>query len=146
MNPTKLEDIKHAHWMEYCLGNNTDSLYFFDADAQKLVVISEGSGDNIDDEDLQNGYVDYWYCEVYSWIEGDIGGGIMLRKTLIADDNDQLGVIIRSLDADKDLFDGIGDMDLTQTFIMPEDGKALAEQYGTRATQIYRQKWKPLEL
>ncbi len=60
-----------------------------------VLLIAEGTGDNLDKDDEENGYVDYFYLEVYNRDEFDvdydflpysIGGGFMMRKELIADE------------------------------------------------------------
>ena len=61
-----------------------------------VLMISEGSGDNLWPEDEANGYVDYFNLEVYEEKEFDkgylygslntIGGGFMMRKKIIRDE------------------------------------------------------------
>ena len=57
-------------------------------DTEKLITIVEGTGDNLTDEDIKDGYTDYVMTSIYR-VEGeDIvleDGGQMLSKTLIAD-------------------------------------------------------------
>lgn len=57
-------------------------------DTEKLITIVEGTGDNLTDEDIKDGYTDYVMTSVYR-VEGeDIvleDGGQMLSKTPIAD-------------------------------------------------------------
>jgi len=57
-------------------------------DTEKLITIVEGTGDNLTDEDIKDGYTDYVMTSIYR-IEGeDIvleDSGQMLSQTLIAD-------------------------------------------------------------
>lgn len=57
-------------------------------DTEKLITIVEGTGDNLTDEDIKDGYTDYVMTSVYR-VEGeDIvleDGGQMLSKTPIED-------------------------------------------------------------
>ena len=57
-------------------------------DTEKLITIVEGTGDNLTDEDIKDGYTDYVMTSVYR-VEGeDIvleDGGQMLSRTPIAD-------------------------------------------------------------
>ena len=55
-----------------------------------VLFIKEGSGDNLSYEDLEDGYVDYIYTEVYlkddlvkEEFPSEIGGGFMLLKDTI---------------------------------------------------------------
>ena len=57
-------------------------------DTEKLITIVEGTGDNLTNEDIKDGYIDYVMTSVYR-VEGeDIvleDGGQMLSRTPIAD-------------------------------------------------------------
>lgn len=57
-------------------------------DTEKLITIVEGTGDNLTDEDIKDGYTDYVMTSIYR-VEGeDIvleDGGQMLSRTPIAD-------------------------------------------------------------
>ena len=58
-------------------------------DAYRL-VISKGSGCNLDNEDYENGYVDYFNLDLYSKDDtseypSEIGGGMMMLKEYICD-------------------------------------------------------------
>lgn len=57
-------------------------------DTEKLITIVNGTGDNLTDEDIKDGYTDYVMTSIYR-VEGeDIvleDGGQMLSKTPIAD-------------------------------------------------------------
>lgn len=57
-------------------------------DTEKLITIVEGTGDNLFDEDIKDGYVDYVMTSIYSVDGEDItleDGGQMLSKTPIED-------------------------------------------------------------
>lgn len=60
-----------------------DSIYIYVPEAQQIIKISEGSGDNLLDEDIETGYVDYIYYEQYV-MDPDMretdGGMIMLTE------------------------------------------------------------------
>lgn len=57
-------------------------------DTEKLITIVKGTGDNLTDEDIKDGYTDYVMTSIYR-VEGeDIvleDSGQMLSQTLIAD-------------------------------------------------------------
>lgn len=60
-----------------------DTIHIYVPEAKQIVRISEGTGDNLLDEDMDAGYVDYIYYEQfdlgYDIVEVD-GGQIMLTK------------------------------------------------------------------
>lgn len=60
-----------------------DSIYIYVPEAQQIIKISEGSGDNLLDEDIDAGYVDYIYYEQYV-MDPDMretdGGMVMLTE------------------------------------------------------------------
>lgn len=60
-----------------------ETIYIYVPVKQQLIQISEGSGDNLTDEDIDNGYVDYIYYEQHAR-EIDFpnvdGGMIMLTE------------------------------------------------------------------
>ena len=61
-----------------------DTIYIYVPDAQQIVQISEGSGDNLLDEDIEAGYVDYIYYEQYELEPGvpEIDGGMVMLTQL----------------------------------------------------------------
>lgn len=85
-------DLKMS-WKEYCEEHKTDSLYFTNNDKSELVMVAEGTGDNLLKEDEEEGYVDYWYIECYGNSNRD--GGLLMRKTLIMEDNPAIEDIIK---------------------------------------------------
>lgn len=60
-----------------------DPIYIYVPDTQQIIKISEGSGDNLLDEDIEAGYVDYIYYEQYVMdphMRETDGGMIMLSE------------------------------------------------------------------
>lgn len=60
-----------------------DPIYIYVPEAQQIVKISEGSGDNLLDEDIEAGYVDYIYYEQYVMdphMRETDGGMVMLTE------------------------------------------------------------------
>ena len=66
------------------MNNNEFNDIFIYVQAMKQIIrIAEGSGDNLTDDDIAQGYVDYIYYEVYN-VQQDLpevdGGTIMLTE------------------------------------------------------------------
>ena len=61
-----------------------DDVYIYVLSEQQILKISEGSGDNLLDEDIDNGYVDYIYYEQYSREYGfpEVDGGMVMLTEL----------------------------------------------------------------
>ncbi len=80
-------------WNDY----KSDSLYLWNG--KILFVITEGDGSNLLDEDIEDGYEDYW---VTNWYETNYtdGGQWMETKPIKEIDYTILGVIKRILDCD----------------------------------------------
>lgn len=60
-----------------------EPIYIYVPDTQQIIKISEGSGDNLLDEDIEAGYVDYIYYEQYVMdphMRETDGGMIMLHE------------------------------------------------------------------
>lgn len=69
----------------------------FIPECNQLLIIKEGSGDNLSYEDREEGYVDYIYYTQYSLNSGDpdeIDGGMILQKTYLAETYDSLESVI----------------------------------------------------
>ena len=64
-----------------------DSIFIFVPEAGQIVKISEGSGDNLLQEDMDEGYVDYIYYEQYSREPGfpEVDGGMIMLTELFQD-------------------------------------------------------------
>lgn len=77
-------------------------------DTEKLITIVEGTGDNLTDEDIKDGYTDYVMTSVYR-VEGEEivleDGGQMLSQTPIKDLEEE-ELVRRVLD-----YWGLGDED-----------------------------------
>lgn len=60
-----------------------DPIYIYVPEVKQIVKISEGTGDNLNDEDMDAGYVDYIYYEQYvmdPYMRETDGGMIMLTE------------------------------------------------------------------
>lgn len=60
-----------------------DPIYIYVPDVKQIIKISEGSGDNLNEEDIDAGYVDYIYYEQYvmdPYMRETDGGMIMLTE------------------------------------------------------------------
>ena len=60
-----------------------DTIYIFVPEMKQIVKISEGSGDNLLDEDIEAGYVDYIYYDTYAMgatLDELDGGMVMLTE------------------------------------------------------------------
>lgn len=115
-------------WTEYCEQHNTDALFFFDPKNNNLIVIREGNGDNLLDEDEEEGYVDYWYATVYDK-SGEIGGGMQLLENYIQEENQTIEELINNFEENSALFDEVPS-ELKSIFIDPTKGKELEEFFG----------------
>lgn len=65
----------------------------------KIVHIMEGTGDNLLQEDIEEGYVDYIYYEVFdlAYDFPEVDGGMVLTTEYVAD-MDELEIVRRTLD------------------------------------------------
>lgn len=64
----------------------------------KIVHITEGTGDNLLQEDIEEGYVDYIYYEVFdlAYDFPEVDGGMVLTAEYVAD-MDELEIVRRTL-------------------------------------------------
>ena len=64
-----------------------DTIYIYVPGEQQIVQISEGTGDNLHDEDIKEGYVDYIYYEQYSREYGfpEVDGGMVMLTEMFQD-------------------------------------------------------------
>ena len=62
------------------MDNSYDTIYIFVPEEKQLIRISEGTGDNLSSEDIENGYVDYIYYEQHAVSIGlpEIDGGMVM--------------------------------------------------------------------
>jgi hypothetical protein len=60
-----------------------DTIHIYVPEMRQIIKISEGTGDNLLDEDIEAGYVDYIYYDTYV-VDSDIrehdGGMVMLKE------------------------------------------------------------------
>ena len=77
---------QHMRYMD------TKDMVIIDTKQRCMVVVSEGTGDNLLDEDVEQGYKDYAMLSLYT-IDGDelalVDSGQMMTEKLIADMTDQ---------------------------------------------------------
>ena len=61
-----------------------DEIYIYVPGEQHIIKISEGSGDNLTDDDIAVGYVDYIYYETHSREPGlpEVDGGMIMLTEL----------------------------------------------------------------
>ena len=60
-----------------------DPIYIYVPAVKQIIKIAEGSGDNLNEEDIESGYVDYVYYEQYvmdPYMRETDGGMIMLTE------------------------------------------------------------------
>ncbi len=142
-------------WNDYCKENDTDTLYLASPDRSRLCIIAEGSGDNLEAEDEEEGYVDYFNIEVYdknadcfgecgslsseaaigsfpqqSWC----GGGFLMLEELISDKNPTLQEI---LEMAKEFDDECFEPDACE-ILSVEEGEELMEEFEERTAEQYR--------
>lgn len=85
----------NTKWNDY----PSDTLYLWDGET--IFKIAEGTGENLWPEDEEEGYVDYWMTESYSFNESNCNGGQWLETELITDiDYTIQGVLDRLMECD----------------------------------------------
>lgn len=77
-------------WTETCYGNKPEGyndLYVYVPKKKQIIRMTEGTGDNLLREDIDEGYVDYIYYEQYELDGGitEIDGGMVLLKEMFMD-------------------------------------------------------------
>ncbi len=132
---TFYNDIKDLNWTDYCKRFHTETLYFTDKDESKLITVAEGSGDNLTNEDIDEGLKDYWYVEVYN-NEGNIGGGMLLLPELIKETNMNIAETIKFIQDNKDAFDEVNLSDMN--LIGVGKGEELLEHFEEIENAKYR--------
>ncbi len=62
-------------------------LFLYVPEARQIIRVAEGTGDNLLEEDIDAGYVDYIYYDQYLLDADmpDIGGGVVLLKEMLRD-------------------------------------------------------------
>ena len=119
------KELLNMTWEEYCRAG-TDTMYFYDG--KTFIEISEGDGSNLSYEDEEMGYVDYWYAEVYTEEAGNCGGGLLLVKEAIQEENRSIGEIIEFLKDNADAFDEVSP-EVLDHIVSVKEGKALDEKF-----------------
>ena len=65
------------------MNNEFNDIFIYVPTMRQIIRIDEGSGDNLTDDDIAQGYVDYIYYEVYN-VQQDLpevdGGMVMLTE------------------------------------------------------------------
>ena len=85
-------------WNDYA-STISDTLYLWNGN--ELFIIAEGTGDNLLDEDIKEGYKDYWMTECYSKRDECGDGGQWMETELISEiDYTIQGVIDRIYECD----------------------------------------------
>lgn len=129
-------------WNDYCTTFHTDTLYFTNTDKNKLIKVSEGTGDNLLPEDEEEGYVDYWHCDVYT-NDGQIGGGIFYLTELIAEKNLSIKDTIKFLTENEDMFD---EVDLENCHLISvAEGEELEEHFEEIEDAMYNKRKQDFE-
>ena len=61
-----------------------DEIYIYVPSKKQIIRITEGSGDNLTDDDLDQGYIDYIYYETHSLKQDlpEVDGGMILLNQL----------------------------------------------------------------
>lgn len=61
-----------------------DEIYIYIPSFKQIIRISEGSGDNLTDDDIEQGYVDYIYYDTYSRKQDlpEVDGGMIMLTEL----------------------------------------------------------------
>ncbi len=127
------DEVMKMHWLDYCKKYNTDTLYFKD-DVGGLLTIAEGSGDNLDIEDEEEGYVDYYYITKYENTGREIGGGLLYVKELIADKNLTIKEIIDFIHDNEEFLDEV--MLEGEVLISPNEGEDISYELD-KLYQVY---------
>lgn len=113
-------------WSEYCNLYQTDTLYVSNDSRSRLVTIAAGTGDELMEEDMEEGYVDYWCMEAYGDSKG--GSGMIMKEEYIAESNPTIGQILYDVcEEDPELFsdgdyliDAVEGRDLENLFLEAE--------------------------
>lgn len=119
-----LKNIMKMRWTNYLRSFNIDGIFCYDPSRKILVAIYEGSGENLLEEDYENGCVDYWYVNVGTIDEGFYGGGMMLLEKVIRDVNPTIEEILETIEYNEAIFDGMWGFDLKGMLMLPNKGNA----------------------
>lgn len=89
-------NIMRLKWNDYCTKFHTNSLFFTNKNKDIIISISEGTGYSLAEEDIGDGYCDYWYIS-FEDKTGVSGGSIILTETLIKEANQTIREIVKLL-------------------------------------------------
>ena len=66
------------------MNNEFNDIFIYVPTMRQIIRIDEGSGDNLTDDDIAQGYVDYIYYEVYNVQQDlpEVDGGIVMLTEL----------------------------------------------------------------
>ncbi len=129
--PMDLQEVLDFEWSGYCKKYRTDHLYFANSDKSIVMAVSEGDETNLEVEDEEDGYVDYWYIEQYDKEGRECGGGFLYLINPIIVTNPTIKDMIQLLSDSNDLLDNVN-MDQF-SLISVSDGEDLMEEYEKRA-------------
>ena len=61
-----------------------EPIYIYVSSKKQIIRIAEGSGDNLTDDDIEHGYVDYIYYEIHQLEQElpEVDGGIIMLTEL----------------------------------------------------------------
>lgn len=119
-------DIRYGDYKE-------ENIYLATPDKKFVVKIFEGSGCNLEPEDEEEGFVDYWCVEGITSEGVECGGGFLYVKTSICEENQTLRQIIDMIKNS----DALDEPELVKA-AMPidaEEGEALYEEFEERCAE-----------
>ena len=66
------------------MNNEFNDIFIYVKTKKQIIRIDEGSGDNLTDDDISQGYVDYIYYEVYNVQQNlpEVDGGMIMLTEL----------------------------------------------------------------
>lgn len=127
----RIKDALGLKWSEFLEKYDPDfeeKMHFASEDGNVYLFIAEGSGDNLEPEDEEDGYVDYWYSEVYTRDNGNSGGGFHMRSTYIRKDNQTIEQILDEI-ISEDIIEGIEGLPLKEMLITSDEGDLLCKEF-----------------
>ena len=111
-------------WNQY----GSSRLYLLSKDRSELVVIAEGDGSNLLEEDVEMGYADYWYVSSYDTNTGiESEGAQWLESRLISDYDYTIKQVIERNGFDPE----------TVVTLDSEDGEKLHDHYMTVSSEMF---------
>lgn len=123
--------MKKTRYAEYCERYGIDTIYLANKDRSYVLAITEGTGDNLSQEDQDAGYLDYWNVEGIDKDGVEYGGGILLLDYMIFEENPKLEDVVW-LAKNSENLDDISMVRSCQ-LIDPYEGQQLYEEYEQKA-------------